>query len=137
MKEQTLKQAMQYTSLQNSLKCTLYVKGLRTYKKKSTQGSSIIHGATVDVSAAFSLYQQFSLSKKAARLRSTLVLVHHKNRPKTIFVVILVEVFGDTLGSHVYNTIGTSSDLKHNQQQGVTKSQIYIDDGIIVGREKA
>ena len=92
-----------------------------------------IHGATVDVSAA---YQQFSLSTEAARLRSTLIDIPYRNGTKPVLVIYLVGVFGDTRASHVYNTIGRSIDYKHNLLKSVTKSQTYIDDGIVADIEE-
>ena len=45
-------------------------------------------------------------------------------------------VFGDARASHVYNTICRSIDDKHNHLKNVTKSQTYIDDGIVADIEE-
>ena len=91
-----------------------------------------IHCGTVEVSAA---YQHFSLPTDAARLRSTIIDVPHKDGFKRVLVVYLVGVFGDTRAGFVYNTIGRALDFKHNQNREVERSKTHIDDGLVVDEE--
>ena len=69
-----------------------------------------LHEATCDIKSA---YQQFSYSRDAALLRTTVLNVDHTSGhpPMDVLFIHLVGIFGDTRAGHVYKILGSALNI--------------------------
>jgi hypothetical protein len=94
--------------------------------QRELHGDEPLHGATVDVSKAYTQYQN---SVATSKMFGTFLQFGKEE----VLAVYLVGAFGYTRAGHIYCLFARAIDHLHNNNRSIPASVTYIDDGILVG----
>jgi hypothetical protein len=94
--------------------------------QRELHGDEPLHGAAVDVSKAYTQYQN---SVATSKMFGTFLQFGKEE----VLAVYLVGAFGYTRAGHIYCLFARAIDHLHNNNRSIPASVTYIDDGILVG----